>query len=227
MNISRSEKQRRQISALAESSLGLRNPPAVEKRLDPEQYRAEYGERVDQLTAGRETTYLSTPITGGLGLYEFLKQRGLSHRSEISGPDQLAFEEIVVKPNAARAKSEADRLRAEGETVINPAEKGQLKGWNQGDYMALWLETINESTDKVVMRDGWEFSTGSVLELREALQIGLPVQEQNGDSITLEQALSRVKASDSRVQEMGFEDPGLDEILLDDTMLPGSYLRSL
>ena len=71
----------------------------------------------------------------------------------------------------------ADKLRAEGHQVFNPADTGNPHGWTIRDFMSVDLAWICNHADAVALLPGWEMSTGARAEHATAKAIGIKVIE--------------------------------------------------
>ena len=60
--------------------------------------------------------------------------------------------------------------------VMDPSEI-TIPEWSQSHYAAHWDAVVKELASKVVLAPGWDFSTGCVLELKRALDKGIPIGE--------------------------------------------------
>lgn len=80
----------------------------------------------------------------------------------------------------------ADRLRAAGYEVENPAEKGIIDGWEWADYLRFDLVRLTEC-DGVAVLAGWPKSKGARLEVHVADELGMQVA---GVDTWLRQAVS-------------------------------------
>ncbi len=67
-----------------------------------------------------------------------------------------------------------DQLRAEGFTVLCPAEAGYVEGWTWAQYLRRDLVMVCDA-DAVVTLDGWENSKGARLDVHVARNLGMPV----------------------------------------------------
>lgn len=66
------------------------------------------------------------------------------------------------------------QLRAEGFTVLCPAEAGEVDGWTWEQYLKRDLAMVLDA-DAVVALPGWENSRGARLEVHVAGELSLPV----------------------------------------------------
>jgi uncharacterized protein DUF4406 len=212
----------------AERTLGGADFDHVEDlNYESSRYRDCYVSSVDSIVSDRKATYLSTPVTGGLAQFEFLKKHGLKSREDMNPNQHKEFASEVVAKNLEDAAEAANNVRvANNEFVINPGRLGAMKSWKQGDYMSLWLKTMDD-VDVVTMRDGWELSTGCVLEARKGFDLGVPVRTQSGEILSQDQALLIVEKGERKVRNMGFESPDHVKILADPDFQPDQYLRTV
>lgn len=70
--------------------------------------------------------------------------------------------------------AEADRLRALGFDVKNPADHGMIDGYGWADYMRLDIAQL-VTCDAIALLHGWEKSKGATIEHRLAVDLGLAV----------------------------------------------------
>lgn len=68
----------------------------------------------------------------------------------------------------------ADKLRAKGHEVVNPAELNLGVGATWHDYMRLCVAMLCPG-DEIYMLAGWEASSGAKEERRIAKMLGIPV----------------------------------------------------
>lgn len=102
----------------------------------------------------------------------------MSRKVYLSGP-------MTGKPgfNYAAFNELAADLRERGYVVLNPAENfGGATDRPREDYMRLDLAHVLEA-DEVIVLDGWEQSRGATLEVKVALECGIPVYDRNGDIV--------------------------------------------
>ncbi len=67
-------------------------------------------------------------------------------------------------------------LRAEGFTVLCPAEAGVVEGWSWSQYLRRDLVMVCHA-DAVVVLHGWADSRGACLEVHVAQELGLPIRD--------------------------------------------------
>lgn len=164
-------------------------------------------EMIDCLQVGRhqDPVYVSTPITGGNRLYDFLAEKGVTSKKELKLEDIPAYNSRVIHANCDRAREVARDLRREGEAAVEPAAIA-LPGWCQTKYNQHWTEVVRDlPLSKVVVCDGWQLSYGCLLEVRVALDRGLPVEDERGQAISREGALEKVRKSVAERSAQGFQ----------------------
>lgn len=107
---------------------------------------------------GRSATYVSSPLTTGSRAFEWHRQNG-------SPGDQASFVEDVVEPNRREAADFVRTLRQRiGSLVVDPTAMSDLRGWEQDDYRVFWGRVIERYCSRVILRDGWQFSSGCSYE---------------------------------------------------------------
>lgn len=127
---------------------------------------------------GRPMTYVSTPITGGRKKFELFEDLGVKDKTEFdkSGKKRFVKDVIVANTNRAYRISEAVRENQDYGMVMDPSEI-TIPEWSQSHYAAHWDAVVKELASKVVLAPGWDFSSGCILELKRALDKGVPVEE--------------------------------------------------
>jgi hypothetical protein len=128
-------------------------------------------------------TYVSTPITSGVILYNALQASGLSTLEELR-KDKDQFYHQVIQPNIKAAETVALKMLDFGGAVIAPAAfEAKSLGWGQDEYMGLWLDTIERKATRLAMVDGWEYSNGGCEEYLQALLMQAGRRDRNNISI--------------------------------------------
>ncbi|MFC7358890.1 hypothetical protein [Nocardioides astragali] len=119
--------------------------------------------------------YLSTPITTGEKF--LLWRRG--HGAELSASDSEYAAELkrqVIDENVRRVRPLHARLSENypERWIIDPTVL-EVEGWAQADYHRFWLEVLSRFVERLVVADGWFYSTGCTLEYAFARARHLPV----------------------------------------------------
>lgn len=149
--------------------------------------------------------YVSTPITTGARFVAWRRGRGagLDPASDDYRRERLA---AVIEPNRrAAAVVVADLRRRLGHPVVDPTSLEDVPGWQQLDYHRLWVEVVERFATAVLFTDGWEYSSGCVLELAAAVRSGLQLHVVDGSPLTRAEARQEVVAA--------IEDVGRDGVL--------------
>ena len=137
-----------------------------------------------------EIEYVSSPISEGKLLYQYLQEKGLRFDEELKKePD---FVERVIKPNKQLAKMIGKQRKAQGKTVIVPAIFYR-SGWSERDYLDLEIPLIENKINRILFVDGWEYSGGCIEEYLVAQQKGIPCFEQQGNILSTTKAKELVQ----------------------------------
>lgn len=137
-----------------------------------------YVEQAKKQLDGRPMVYVSTPITGGRKKFDLFDNLGVKDKAEFdkSAKDRFVKDVIVANTNRAFRISESLRQENSNALVMDPSEI-TIPEWSQSHYAAHWDAVVKELASKVVLAPGWDFSSGCILEIKRALDKGVPVQE--------------------------------------------------
>jgi hypothetical protein len=114
-------------------------------------------------TAGRTATYVSTPLTSGERLSNWLLRSNPKPEKGHGYEEQLR--RLVIEPNRQVARRFVARLRRSLNTVvIDPTALPDMSGWSQEDYHSFWGQVIEKYASKVVFMNGWSYSNGCTYE---------------------------------------------------------------
>ncbi len=175
-------------------------------------FSPDFVDRLKEEANGRKILYVSTPVTGGHRLYQFLEEKGKKSVRELDPGDNGQFVCNVIEKNCAAAGDLADKFRNDDTLVVDPSRLA-VNRWQQAEYLNHWLDVVKIASG-VVLQDGWELSEGCVHEARTAFSLGIPVSDARGEQLTRDSALERLEASVARVRAAGFNPPDLKEVLL-------------
>lgn len=159
---------------------------------------------------GREADYVSTPITTGQRFLAWYHAEG--HALE-RGSDayKRAHEAQVIRPNGLDAQEFVARLRRERRLVIEPTSLC-LPHWTQNDYRHLWGKVIERYARRVVLLDGWQFSSGCSFEFYVAARSGIDASSQDGQFISREQGCSLIAAAIVEMEAIQFDTAFLKQV---------------
>lgn len=147
-------------------------------KLSQPEFTRLYVESAKEQLDGQPMTYISTPITGGSRKYDLYRDLGVKDKSEFdqTGKKRFVKDVIVANTNVAFRIAESVRSEQGYGMVMDPSEI-TIPEWSQSHYAAHWDAVVKELASKVVLAPGWDFSSGCILELKRALDKGVPVEE--------------------------------------------------
>lgn len=120
----------------------------------------------------RSAVYLSTPITTGLRFVAWRRGPGADLAVETPEYRRRCADEVIA-PNRNEIAPLVEFLRDRfDDPVIDPTALEDVPGWEQLDYHRFWTEAIDRYAHTAVFADGWEYSSGCVLELAAAVSAG-------------------------------------------------------
>lgn len=137
--------------------------------------------------------YLSTPITTGPRLLDWLIANRDTSTSELSSDAEIVREEVIAE-NLAQLGPLRDRVRTHwpAAQLIDPTEL-TVPDWSQWEYHRFWVEVLNRFVDRIVFADGWELSTGCTVEYATGLRAAIPMEDARGKPITPADAARRFR----------------------------------
>lgn len=153
----------------------------------------------------RSAVYLSTPITTGRRFVEW--RRGTGADLTPGSPAYLRRRgEEVIEPNRSDIAPLVRWLRTRfQDPVIDPTALEAVPGWEQFDYHRFWAEVIERYAHTAVFAEGWQYSSGCVLELAAAV---------SADAILLRHDLAPLKPKDAvELIEGAIADVARDSVL--------------
>ena len=173
----------------------------------------------------RSAVYVSTPITTGRRFVEWRAGAGAG-----LDPDDpaYAYEHLlhVIQPNRAHIAPVVESLRQRFPRVIDPTAFEDVAGWEQHDYHGLWAGVIERFANQVVFAEGWTFSSGCVYELAAAIRAGIPLFEESGRPLAVDEALASARVAFGEVIDAGWEPGGLRAALADAESAAASVRQS-
>jgi hypothetical protein len=145
---------------------------------------------------GRDAVYVSSPLTTG--------RRALEWHTSNRESSPEAFRVSVIEPNRRAAARFASKLRkSTHRVVVDPTALPDLPGWTQDDYRDFWGRVIERFACEVVVRDGWQFSSGCSYEFYVATRAGLAVVAEDGHELDAGEGLSMLKEVLEERREQG------------------------
>jgi hypothetical protein len=151
---------------------------------------------VDSGATPHGCTYVSTPITTGRNHIDRL----VAHAAQGSSADAVPDREEIVASNRKRARAVVEQLRRDtGDVVIDPTSLVDVPDWEQPDYHALWIETIESFASRMVFVDDWQYSVGCTTEFRSALINDIPTFDQRRQPLTYAAGLALLRQAVAEV----------------------------
>jgi hypothetical protein len=139
---------------------------------------------------GRTATYVSSPLTTGRRAFEWHARMDSVMAGDVGNPANKGagdFRTEVIEPNREQAASYVRELRRQtGRVVIDPTALEDVPGWSQDDYRDFWGRVIERYADTVVLRDGWEYSSGCAYEFLVAHNSGAAVLREDQEPLRVE-----------------------------------------
>lgn len=152
---------------------------------------------------GHRAVYVSSPITTGHALLDW-------HASGQVGN----YRDRVIGTNIARARAVVRLVRSKFEQpVIDPTSLPDVPDWVQVDYHAFWVGVIERFVQTIVFVDGWESSTGAVIEYAAGKRLGLTLLDQHLEPIAHDAAISRVESTMRALENLGLDPSNIAAVL--------------
>jgi len=172
--------------------------------------QATHGREIDLLTQvfatvieGRTALYVSSPLTTGPRAFEWHLRNGGHSQGAFSAyaPD---FHREVIEPNREATAGFVRYLRDKtNAVVIDPTALEDLPGWSQDDYRVFWGRVIERLADRVVFREGWQYSSGCAYEFLVAYTSGARLLRENLVPLTVEEGRSLIRDAVNETRDRG------------------------
>lgn len=174
-----------------------------------------------------QIAYVSTPITSGKRLYDYMYSCGYKTRLNAEA-DRDAFFQHVIIPNIENSNRmvAAVSLQFDGAVIAPSAfESGfhceKKLPWGQDEFMSMWLSLIEQKVTRMIMLDGWPYSNGSCEEylLSAAMQMGfafrsdIQITDQSGGPLNIDQGIVLLYEAFKDLHNHGFEPVVIAETL--------------
>jgi hypothetical protein len=152
--------------------------------------------------AGRSATYVSTPLTTGERLSDWLHQSTPKPEKGVEYDEQLR--KLVIEPNRQAAAQFVARLRrGVNVVVIDPTALPDMPGWSQEDYHSFWGQVIERYASKVVFMDGWNYSSGCTYEFLVAHASHARVLDQAMRPLSRSKGREMIRTAIDKLQSLG------------------------
>ena len=162
---------------------------------------------MDCVLNGEKAIYASSELTTGRRLYELMREAGVRDRRELHRKlGEAEWKRRLWDPNLAEALELARnvRPRSGGGLVLTPGPYA-ASGWSQPEYLTLWETVVRTRIGRVVFGRDWQYSNGCAFEFAVAMDAGLPVFDEDGTPISLEQGRALIAAAAAEIEADGFD----------------------
>jgi hypothetical protein len=162
---------------------------------------------MDCVLNGEKAIYASSELTTGRRLYELMREVGVRDRRELHRKlGEAEWKRCLWDPNLAEALELARKVRARsgGALVLTPGPYA-ASGWSQPEYLTLWETVVRTRIGRVVFGRDWQYSNGCAFEFAVATDAGLPVFDEDGTPISLEQGRALIAAASAEIEAEGFD----------------------
>lgn len=149
--------------------------------------------------------YFSTPITTGETFVRWRRGNGMDDEH----PEYRALHhEHVVTRNRERVQPivAALRKRFTDRLVIDPTGLDDIDDWTQFDYHRFWSLVVQQFAARIVFSNGWQYSTGCVVEFVTALRHDIPMFDEELAELTPARGVQLLTSAIDEYVEIG-EDP--------------------
>jgi hypothetical protein len=141
----------------------------------------------------RSGVYVSTPITTGPRFVQWRRGPGAHLQPDSAEYEQRRHEAVIV-PNREAVAPLVESLHSQlQDPVIDPTALEDVPGWEQFEYHRFWAEVVDRYVHTAVFADGWEYSSGCVLELAAALSADVATQFGDLTVLSVDEASARVQ----------------------------------
>ena len=167
----------------------------------------------------KEVIYVSTPITSGKRLYDYMEAKGFATIEEAK-KDWKGFVLNVITPNIEESERTSAKfaLETDGAVIAPTAFEKRFHGnrvgtWGQDTFMSMWLALLEEHVTHLVMLDGWHYSNGASEEYVQAVKKGILITDAGGNKITLDQGVQLLQKALDDIHGRDLKAPVLVEVL--------------
>jgi hypothetical protein len=156
----------------------------------------------------------ASPVSSGHRYLKLLQKFSVRSKAELIeriGPDE--FQSRIIAPNLEDGRRFAARLRQGGQCNVIFTGPLYHPDWAFDDYIRVCLFLLERKCSAVYFNDGWEYSTGSVMEFGSAASRGLAVYSSEGAALTAGRARHILSRSLEVVKCTGLDTGPWDDAL--------------
>jgi hypothetical protein len=163
---------------------------------------------MDCLLNGEKAVYASTELTTGLRLYNAMRECGVvtvAELKQIKGKDWYTAN--IWDANLKAGSEFASRVRVNlgGKFVVITPGPFSAPGWTQPEYLAFWEQLLRTRISSVWFNLNWQYSNGCTFEFAVAVDVGVPVFDQEGHALDARQGAQLVDAAIQPLAKNGFD----------------------
>ncbi len=146
--------------------------------------------------------YVSGPVTTGKRFVDWYVAKGWLLEANAVTYKKSRYDAVLV-PNQRELIRVAQKYRKEG--VISVVEPSNLtvEHWSQPDYHKFWTAVLQRFICKVIVLDEWQYSVGCAIEFQFAAKTGIPVEEINGNIVSLQDGARMIRSAAEEVDRLG------------------------
>ena len=175
----------------------------------------------------KKIVYVSTPITSGKRLYDYMDANGYKTLQDVRG-DREAFFQHVVSPNIEKSERVSSALSKQVDGVViaptafeNGRHSQKLEAWGQHEFMSMWLSLIDQKVTNLVMLDGWQYSNGSgeeylwaaMMQMGFAARSDIEIVDEQGTMLNLDKGIKLLYDAFTDVHSRGLKPKNMAETL--------------
>lgn len=149
-----------------------------------------------------KVVYLSSAITTGKRLYDYLSKHKIKDPSKVSHETLFG---TIMNQNIAESIVASSKIRGLGYPYVIVPGYFIANGWTQQHYYDLWDKVVNDYSDIVFMNAGWEFSSGCVTELYLGLKYNKDLRDVEMNPFNLDEGLKKIRSAIVKLEKRGFK----------------------
>lgn len=164
----------------------------------------------DSVFDGKVGNYVSTPITSGKRLFDFLVANQVRDRDaliEKIGSDAAKKNMDNIKEENSKCGEEFAASLRKGNlpNVVNPT-KFEAIHFGQDHYNHFWTILIDKKIRAVYFNQDWEYSQGCTIEYLATVRHRVPAYDHLGAPLTTPVAIARMSEALRRLADQGFSE---------------------
>ncbi|MBN2532851.1 MAG: hypothetical protein JXB88_08170 [Spirochaetales bacterium] len=158
------------------------NPIDIEKSVD----------LLSCITSDKSALYISVPLTTGTLFIKWYSGYGFRLNPQSEEYRESHYKNVFL-PNSDYAKKKISELRRHFTLPVISPVTIERPEWTQDDYRYFWGRIIERYVCRIIMLDGWHYSSGCSFEFLMAVKSGILLMDENLQKIPVETGLSFIK----------------------------------